>query len=305
MHISVLKEETIKYLNLREDSLVVDMTVGYAGHSSEILSIIKKGYLYAFDQDDDAIEHSKNKLSQIGDNFKVIKNNFKNAKLELNSLGINKVDAILFDLGVSSPQLDEKDRGFSFHQDAILDMRMDKNNKLDAKYVVNNLSEEELTNIFFKYGEEKYSRGIARKICEKRIEKEINTTLELVEIIKEGVPEKYKREKHPARKVFQAIRIYVNQELEVFETAIEDAIDLLNVGGRVAVITFHSLEDRLCKEIFNEYTKIDKSLNKLPIIPEEYLPDYKIVKVITPSNKELEDNNRSRSATLRILEKIK
>ncbi len=305
MHISVLKEETIAYLNLKEDSIVVDMTVGYAGHSSVILSTIKKGYLYAFDQDDDAIKHSNEKLSSIGSNFKIVKSNFINAKEELNKLGIQKVDAILFDLGVSSPQLDEKDRGFSFHQDAILDMRMDKTSELDAKYVVNNLNEEDLANIFFKYGEEKYSRSIARKIVEKRKEKEISTTLELVEIIKEGVPEKYKREKHPARKVFQAIRIYVNKELEVFESAIKDAIELLNINGRVAVITFHSLEDRLCKDIFNQYTKIDKSLNKLPVIPEEYLPDYKIVKVITPTKQELENNNRARSATLRILEKIK
>jgi 16S rRNA (cytosine1402-N4)-methyltransferase len=305
MHISVLIEETLKYLNLKEDSVVVDMTLGYGGHSGEILKRIKKGFLFAFDQDQDAIDHSEKKLSEIASNYKIIKSNFVNIKEKLKENNIDKVDAILFDLGVSSPQLDQGDRGFSFHQDAYLDMRMDKDNKIDATYIVNNYNYDELINIFYKYGEEKYSSSIAKKIIQERSIKKINTTLQLVEIIKSSVPEKYKREKHPARKIFQALRIEVNKELEVFEKALKDSLDLLSINGRICVITFHSLEDKICKEIFKKVSKIDSELNKLPIIPEEYLPRYKIIKTIEPSKKELEVNNRSRSAKLRVIEKVK
>lgn len=305
MHISVLLTEVINNLNLKEDSVIVDATLGYAGHSSEILKRIPKGQLYAFDQDKEAITFSKEKLNKINTNFEIIKSNFVYMKEELSKRNIQKVDGILFDLGVSSPQLDEDYRGFSFHKDATLDMRMDTEQEFNAKTLINTYSLEELTRIFKEYGEEKFAYSIAKKIVEARIYKPIETTLELVEIIKTGVPEKYKREHHPARKVFQAIRIEVNKELEVFEKALLDALDLLNINGRICVITFHSLEDKICKRIFKEKTDIDFNLKNMPIIPDEYLPKYKIIKVIEPSKNELEKNNRSRSSKLRVIERIK
>lgn len=305
MHISVLLEESIKYLNLKDDSLVVDCTLGYAGHSSKILNIVKNGQLYCFDQDSEAISYSNQKLKEIGSNYTIIKSNFVNIKSELEKIGIEKVDGILFDLGVSSPQLDEDYRGFSFHNDAYLDMRMDQSQMLDAYYVVNNYDINNLTRIFKEYGEEKYASSIAKKIVMYRQNKNIETTLELVEIIKSSVPEKYKREHHPARKIFQAIRIEVNNELEVFSSALKDALDLLNIGGRICVITFHSLEDRICKKIFKEASTIDSNLKNMPIIPDEYLPNYKIVACIEPTSREIESNNRARSAKLRVIERIK
>lgn len=305
MHRSVLLEETLKYLNLSETSIIVDCTLGYGGHSSEILKKIKRGFLFAFDQDDDAIKASEIKLKEISNNYEIIKSNFVYLKEELNKRNVTEVDGILFDLGVSSPQLDEGERGFSFHQDARLDMRMDKNNPVSAYEVVNTFPYEKLVDIFFRYGEEKYAKEIAKKIVKVREEKPIETTLELVEIIKSSVPEKYKREKHPARKVFQAIRIEVNQELEVFESALNQALDLIKVGGRVCVITFHSLEDRICKQIFKERTDVDKVLKDLPVIPAEYQPKYKIIGSFNPSAEELKINNRARSAKLRVIEKIR
>ncbi len=305
MHESVLLKESIESLNLKEDSVVVDCTLGYAGHSGEILKRIPNGKLYSFDQDKNAIEYSFKKLSSIADNFEIIKSNFVNIKEELNKRKVEKVDAILFDLGVSSPQLDQKERGFSFHQDARLDMRMNQDALLDAHYVVNNYSEEELARIFFEYGEEKYARSIAKKIVEVRKKNKIETTLELVEIIKSAVPAKYTREKHPARKVFQAIRIEVNHELEVFEKALRDSLTLLNKNGRICVITFHSLEDKICKTIYNEVSKIDDNLKSLPVIPEEYLKDFEIIKTFKPKEEELKNNNRARSSKLRVIEKIR
>ncbi len=301
MHKSVLLESCINNLNLKDDSVIVDCTLGYGGHSSEILKRISKGYLFAFDQDSEAISYSRKKLSEIGNNYEIINSNFVNIKSELNSRNIKKVDGILYDLGVSSPQLDVADRGFSFHQDAKLDMRMNKNQVLDAYQVVNNYSYDKLVDIFYKYGEEKYSRSIASGIINSR---PITTTLELVEVIKSNVPEKYRREKHPARKVFQAIRIEVNNELEVFEKSLKDSLDLLNIGGRICVITFHSLEDKICKEIFKSVTEIDDALKKLPVIPSEYLPKFKVIKTVIPSKQELEENTRARSAKLRIIERI-
>ena len=302
MHISVLLEECINNLNLKEDSIVVDCTLGYAGHSSEILKRIKKGYLYAFDQDKEAISKADLKLKEIGKNYKIINSNFVNLKEELNELNVKEVDAILYDLGVSSPQLDEKERGFSFHQDARLDMRMNQEQELDAYYVVNNYDLNKLVDIFKKYGEEKYAVSIAKGIIKNR---PITTTLELTEIIKENVPFSYKKEKHPARKVFQAIRIEVNDELNVFEKSLRQALDLIKVGGRIEVITFHSLEDKICKRIFDEVSKVDKNLKNLPIIPIEYQPKYKIVGNINPSDNELNNNNRARSAKLRIIERVR
>ncbi|MDO5564999.1 MAG: 16S rRNA (cytosine(1402)-N(4))-methyltransferase RsmH [Eubacteriales bacterium] len=305
-HYSVLLDESIEGLNIFENGIYVDCTLGYGGHSSEILKRIKRGFIFAFDQDIDAINYSTKRLSEIGNNFEIINSNFKNLRENLLKRNIKGVDGILFDLGVSSPQLDCTERGFSYHNDARLDMRMDKSNEISAYEIVNNYSFEELTNIFFKYGEEQYSRSIAKNIVKKRTEKPIETTLELVDIIKASVPEKRKRETHPAKKVFQAIRIEVNKELEVFEQALIDAIDMLNPGGRICVITFHSLEDRICKSIFKKYSKIDDKVKGLPIIPDEFKPKIKLInnKPITASNNELDENNRSRSAKLRIIEKL-
>ena len=302
MHISVLLEECINNLNLKEDSVVVDCTLGYAGHSSEILKRIKKGYLYAFDQDKEAINNANLKLKEIGNNYKIINSNFVNLKEELNKLNINEVDCILYDLGVSSPQLDEKERGFSFHQDARLDMRMNQDQELDAYYVVNNYELNKLVDIFKRYGEEKHALSIAKGIIKNR---PITTTLELANIIKDNVPFSYKKEKHPARKVFQAIRIEVNDELNVFEKSLRQALELIKIGGRIEVITFHSLEDKICKKIFDEVSKVDKNLKNLPIIPIEYQPKYKIVGNIDPSKEELNNNNRARSAKLRIIERVR
>ncbi|MBR2587601.1 MAG: 16S rRNA (cytosine(1402)-N(4))-methyltransferase RsmH [Bacilli bacterium] len=297
MHISVLLEESVKYLNLKPNSTVVDCTLGYGGHSSEILKKIPNGFLYAFDQDEEAIKEAEKKLKKISDNYQIISKNFVNIKKELP----RKVDGILFDLGVSSPQLDEDYRGFSYHNDAPLDMRMDQRQKLDAKEIVNNYPYEKLVKIFREYGEEKYSASIAKKIVENR---PINTTLELAEIIKESVPESYRRKSHPARKIFQAIRIEVNDELNVFRKALTDSLELLNKGGRICVITFHSLEDRICKEEFKKVSEVPKHLQGLPIIPDEYKPKFKIIANIKPSDEEIENNKRSRSARLRVIERI-
>ena len=307
MHISVLLNESIEGLNLKEDGIYLDCTLGYAGHSSEILKRIKKGYLFAIDQDKDAINASREKLSKIGNNFTIIKSNFKNLKKELHERNVLFVDGILFDLGVSSVQLDEADRGFSYHNDAKLDMRMDQDAKLSAYDVVNNYDEGKLREIFYKYGEEKFASIIARNIVKYRQEKNIETTLELADIISKPYPMKAKKEHHPARKVFQAIRIEVNHELDILEDSIKDALSILNVGGRLCVITFHSLEDRIVKNIFKEYTEIDPKVKGLPDIPENYLPNYKLINknVIIPTEDELEKNNRSRSAKLRIIERIK
>ena len=305
MHKSVLLEETIKYLNLKDDSIVVDCTLGYGGHSSQILKKIKRGFLFALDQDIEAISYSDKKLKSIGSNYEIIKTNFVNLDKELNKRNVNRVNAVLFDLGVSSPQLDETERGFSFHKDAKLDMRMDQSQKLSAYEVVNDYSFQQLVKIFTIYGEEKFAKNIARGIEKYRQDKKIETTLELVGIIQDNVPEKYRREHHPARKVFQAIRIEVNNELNVFKEALLKALDMLDINGRICVITFHSLEDRICKEIFKEVSSIPKELTKLPIVPEEYLPKFEIIASISPSKEELEENSRSRSSRLRVIERIR
>lgn len=305
MHISVLLNESIEYLNLKEDSVIVDCTLGYGGHSSNVLKEIKKGFLFAFDQDEEAIKFSDKRLSEIASNYEIIYSNFVNIKKELEKRNVKEVDGILYDLGVSSPQLDQADRGFSFHNDAVLDMRMDKNQSLSALTVVNEYSLADLIRIFRDYGEEKYASGIAKKIVDYRSDKEIKTTGELVEIIKTGVPEKYRREHHPARKVFQAIRIEVNHELDVFESSLKQSLDLIKIGGRICVITFHSLEDRICKNIFKEVSSVPKELADLPIIPEEYQPRYKVIANIAPTNTEIDENIRSRSARLRVIERVR
>ena len=305
MHVSVLLNESIENLNIKEDGIYVDCTLGFAGHSKEILKRIKKGKLFAFDQDGEAINYSKKILDQISGNYEIIKSNFAFIKSELNKRGIEKVDGILFDLGVSSVQLDEAERGFSFHKDAKLDMRMDTDQSFSAYDVVNDYSKEELETIFFKYGEEKYSRSIASAIVRARENKKIETTLELTEIIRESVPEKYRRTHHPARKVFQAIRIEVNKELDVFTKALNDAIDMLNPGGRICVITFHSLEDRIVKNEFKELSLSCVCPPELPICQCDKVSEVKVItrKPILPSKEEVEANPRSRSAKLRVAEK--
>ena len=304
MHISVLLNESIENLNIKEDGIYVDATLGYAGHSSQILKRIARGCLFAFDQDGEAIEYSTKILDQINDNYEIINNNFVNIKEELEKRNIKGVDGILFDLGVSSPQLDEAERGFSFHNDAKLDMRMNQKQELSAYEVVNTYPKEKLIKIFYEYGEEKFSKSIAEAICKYRETKPIETTLELTEIIKNSVPEKYRRLHHPARKVFQAIRIEVNNELNVLEKALHDSLELLNPGGRICVITFHSLEDRIVKNIFKEATKENELYKGMPNIPDEYKTKYKLIGKYKPTKEELENNNRSRSAILRVIERI-
>lgn len=306
MHVSVLLNESIDGLNIKEDGIYVDSTLGYAGHSSEILKRIKKGFLFAIDQDKDAIKASKEKLSKIGSNFTIIDNNFKNLKQELNARDVYFIDGILFDLGVSSVQLDEADRGFSYHYDAKLDMRMNRESNFSAYDVVNTYSEKDLIRIIRDYGEEKYAVSIARNIVRKRSEKPIERTLELADIIANSMPMKARRDKHPARKTFQAIRIEVNHELDILEDTMKDALSMLKPGGRLCVITFHSLEDRIIKNVFKEYTEVDEKVKGLPVIPEEFRKDYVLVnrKPIIPSEEELENNPRSRSAKLRIIERI-
>lgn len=305
-HKSVLLNEAIEYLNIKENGNYIDATLGYAGHSSEILKRIGKGKLLAFDKDIDAIKYSEEKLKNIRDNFKIVNTGFINLKKIAQEENI-EADGILFDLGISSPEIDEKERGFSYMKDAPLDMRMDQNSDFSAYDVLNNYTKEELVNIFRKYGEEKHANKIATEIVKKREITPIKTTFELVEIIDKCYPYKEKRKTHPAKKVFQAIRIEVNNELGEVEKALKDALDIVKVGGRIVVITFHSLEDKICKSIFNEATKIDEVVKGMPNIPEDKLPDFVLVtkKPIVPSDEELEFNKRSKSAKMRVIEKIK
>ena len=303
MHYSVLLNESIEGLNIKEDGKYIDGTLGYAGHSSKILERIKeRGFLFAFDQDIEAIKYSEEKLSKISNNFKIFHTNFKNMKECINE----NVDGIIFDLGVSSPQLDDETRGFSYHKDARLDMRMDQSQRLRAYEVVNEYPYEKLVEIFFTYGEEAHSKSIAKKIVDTRSIKPIETTLELAEIIKSSVPISYRNEKHPARKVFQAIRIEVNGELAILEGAIKDAFDLLKPKGRMCVITFHSLEDKIIKKVFKELSSEDAAARHLPVVPDYMKAKAVLISknAINPSEEELAENNRSRSAKLRIIEKL-
>lgn len=304
-HYSVLLNEAVEGLNIKEDGIYVDCTLGGAGHSLEILKKLTTGKLYAFDQDSLAINNAKIKLKDYEDKVVFIKSNFENLKKELELLGISKVDGVLYDLGVSSPQLDTPERGFSYNFDTRLDMRMDTDAELSAYEVVNNYDYHDLVKIFYRYGEEKFSKQIARNIEKERQGKPIETTFELVEIIKNSIPAAARRKGgHPAKRTFQAIRIAVNNELGVFENSLEQAIDIVNPGGRISVITFHSLEDRLCKQIFNSYAKEKDIPRNLPVLPVEYQAKLKNItrKPIVASELELEENNRSRSAKLRIAE---
>lgn len=306
-HISVLLEETIEGLNIKEDGIYVDCTLGGGGHSARILKQLTSGHLYCFDQDQNAIEAADQRLSQISDHYTIIYSNFENLKVELLKQGIEKVDGIIFDLGVSSPQFDDGARGFSYNYDAKLDMRMDQNQTLSAYEIVNTYDFHELIKILFKYADEKFAKQIARAIEKHRVQKPIETTFELVEIIKEAIPA-YARRKggHPAKRTFQALRIAVNDELNVFEKALDEALDLLEINGRVAVITFHSLEDKICKYRFNEVTKEPELPRGMPVTPEYLKPRFKKIskKPIIANEEELENNHRSHSAKLRIVERI-
>ncbi|WP_317914593.1 16S rRNA (cytosine(1402)-N(4))-methyltransferase RsmH [Carnobacterium maltaromaticum] len=310
-HETVLLHETVDGLALKPDGVYVDCTLGGAGHSEYLLSqLSEEGHLYAFDQDERALENAKIRLAPFVEKGMVtfIKSNFRFIKEELNQIGIFEVDGILYDLGVSSPQLDEAERGFSYHQDAPLDMRMDTQAPLTAKEIVNTWSYHELIRIFYRYGEEKFSKQIARKIEAAREVAPIETTGELVELIKEGIPAPARRKGgHPAKRVFQAIRIAVNDELSAVEDSLEAAISLIKVGGRVSVITFHSLEDRIVKSVFKEHSALPELPPGLPVMPTEFQPELKLVnrKPIIPTEEELEQNNRARSAKLRIAEKQK
>lgn len=306
-HIPVLLNEVIENLNINPDGIYIDLTLGRAGHSSEILKrLSNKGKLIGFDQDIDAIQASIERLSKISSNFEVIKSNFENVKEELLKRGITKVDGILADLGVSSPQFDQGDRGFSYRFDAKLDMRMDQNANLSAYEIVNTYSLIDLTRIFREYGEEKYAYEIAKRIVREREQKPVETTFELVDIIKRSLPSKELSKKgHPAKQVFQALRIETNRELEVLETMLKDGLELLSSKGRMAIITFQSLEDRIVKNIFKEVSTPKATPRWMPSLPEDQEVDYQLInkKVIVASEEELKRNPRSESAKLRVIER--
>lgn len=308
-HETVLLNETVEGLNIRPDGVYVDCTLGGAGHSSLILQKLdERGHLYSFDQDIMAINNAAELLKEEVDKGKItfVHTNFRNIASALNGLGVQKVDGIMYDLGVSSPQLDITERGFSYHKDARLDMRMDQSQDLNAHDIVNNWEYNDLVRIFFRYGEEKFSKQIARLIESTRKDRPINTTQELVELIKEVIPAPARRKGgHPAKRIFQALRIAVNDELGALEDSLEAAIDLLNINGRISVITFHSLEDRIVKQMFKSYSKLPDLPRGLPVIPDHEQPVLKLInrKPIIPGDEELAENNRSRSAKLRIAEK--
>ncbi|WP_139489961.1 16S rRNA (cytosine(1402)-N(4))-methyltransferase RsmH [Brevibacillus dissolubilis] len=307
-HITVLLNEAVDGLNIRPDGIYVDCTLGGAGHSSLIASKLGEGgRLIAIDQDDTALANAKEKLATYGDKVTLVKSNFRHLKSVIEDLGLTGVDGVLFDLGVSSPQLDEGERGFSYHVDARLDMRMDQQGDLSAYDVINEWEEAELSKIFWEYGEEKFSRKIARQIIVHRENAPIETTGQLVEIIKEAIPAAARRTGgHPAKRTFQAIRIAVNDELNVFKEAVTDAMDICNPGGRVSVITFHSLEDRICKVAFADYAQGCICPPSFPMCACGNKPKVKVItrKPILPSEEELEHNNRARSAKLRIAMKL-
>lgn len=306
-HVSVLLNESIEGLNIKSGGTYVDATLGRAGHSCHILNKLSNlGKLYCFDKDIEAMETSRQLLSTISPQFELIHADYKFIVMELNKRGIHSVDGILFDLGVSSPQLDNGERGFSYKYDAKLDMRMNRDDKLDAFTVVNTYKEEDLRNILFNYGEEKFARNIARNIVLKRKEKPIETTFELVDIIKSSMPGSAMREGHPAKRTFQAIRIEVNDELNGIKIALTDSLKLLKSGGRIAVITFHSLEDKIVKEIFKKAVEGETWNRNMPVNLDAKKSEYRLItrKPILPSEEELKVNNRAHSAKLRIIEKI-
>lgn len=306
-HTPVLLKEIIENLNIKEDGIYVDGTLGGAGHSSEIAKRLTTGKLVGIDQDKNALKKSSEVLSPYKENVILVHDNYENIDIVLKNLSIPKVDGILLDIGVSSHQLDEESRGFSYNKDAPLDMRMDNTNETTAWDIVNNYSQNELERIIFDYGEDRWAKRIAEFIVIERQIKPIDTTLELVTAIKKAIPKAVRMEgHHPAKKTFQAIRIEVNRELDVLKNSIEKMVELLNPGGRLLIITFHSLEDRIVKEHFRELYKDCICPSEIPQCVCEKRREINIItrKPITPSEEELSNNPRSRSSKLRIAEKI-
>ena len=304
VHKSVLLDEAIDELNIKPNGIYVDATTGGGGHSKKILERLTTGHLYCFDQDDYAFLRSKPILDSVSNNYTFVKANFKDLKIKLNELGVEKIDGIIYDLGVSSFQLDIPERGFSYNYDAPLDMRMNQNQPLTAKKIVNEYSFDEIMKIIYRYGEDSNAKLIARGIERERKIKPIETTFDLVDVIKKSLPAKVLNKKgHPAKQTFQALRIAVNDELRVFEASILDALDMLNKDGRAVVITFHSLEDRICKTIFKEKTTVE-NIPGLPIMLDDKL-DFELVTKhpILPSEEELKYNNRAHSAKMRVIKR--
>lgn len=306
-HVSVMLETTVSMLNIKPDGVYVDGTLGRGGHSSEILKRLTTGHLYSFDIDQQAIEESKSRLEKINHNFTLIKANFADMQKELNELGVYEVDGVLLDIGVSSPQFDDPERGFSYRYDTRLDMRMDRNQSLDAYKIVNEYSYSDLVRILYQYGEESFAKQIARKIETKRAEKPIETTGQLVEVIKSALPNKVlSRQGHPAKQTFQALRIEVNHELDNLKSGLQGALNLLKPSGRLAVISFHSLEDEIVKQIFKSNSQPPLIDKRIPLKAEE-IPQARFTlvnkKPITAEESELEENHRAHSAKLRVIER--
>ncbi|MTV82920.1 16S rRNA (cytosine(1402)-N(4))-methyltransferase RsmH [Secundilactobacillus folii] len=307
-HRTVLLNEAVHALNVHQSGAYVDCTLGGGGHTHRILTELTTGHLYSFDQDETAIEYNQEQLGTdiAAGRLTLIHENFRQLKSALADQQVKHVDGILYDLGVSSPQFDDAERGFSYRYDAPLDMRMDQSAPLTAKTVVNEWPYQELVRIFYRYGEEKFAKSIARRIETHREKTPINTTGELVDVIKEAIPAAARRHGgHPAKKVFQAIRIAVNDELSALESSLEQAFTLLNPGGRICVITFQSLEDRLVKTMFKEHSSLPELPPGLPVVPDNLQPDFKLVtrKPILPADDELEENHRAHSAKLRVIER--
>ena len=301
-HKSVLLDEAIELLDVKEDGIYIDGTLGRGGHTKEILKRLKNGKLYCFDLDEQAINESKENLKDYT-NVIYIHDNYMNMNKH-----VDKVDGILLDLGVSSPQFDEAERGFSYRNDGPLDMRMDKENPLTAEYIVNNYSEEDLIRIFRDYGEEQNAKKIANAIVHRRVQSPIRTTLELVEVIKEGLPHKVLSKKgHPAKQVFQSLRIEVNHELDSLSNFLNNFNQILNRDGRVCIISFHSLEDRLVKKCFKKLSTVEDDIRIAKLPSEIETPDYELLTrhAVTPNEEELEYNPRSKSAKLRAIKKVK
>lgn len=310
-HVTVLLNEAVENLKIKPDGVYVDCTLGGGGHTRKILSQLNEnGRLFSFDQDQTAIEYNQKALDNQLQSGKLtlVKGNFRNIKKRLNDFGVSKIDGAVYDLGVSSPQFDVAQRGFSYKLEAPLDMRMDQSQALTAKQIVNEWSFNDLVRIFSRYGEEKFAKSIARKIEKQRQLQPIQTTTELVEVIKAGIPARARRTGgHPAKRVFQALRIAVNDELGALEASLEQVLEMLNIDGRVSVITFQSLEDRLVKSMFKEKTSLPDLPQGLPVIPQGMEVDYRLVnrKPILPTKSEIETNHRAHSAKLRVIERIK
>lgn len=304
IHKTVLLDEAVEQLHIKENGIYIDATTGGGGHSALILSQLKSGHLYCFDQDEYAFTRTKERLDAIGTNYTFVHANFVQLKEELAKLGVQHIDGIIYDLGVSSFQFDIQERGFSYKLDAPLDMRMNQQQELSAATIVNEYPYEDLVRILFRYGEDPFSKQIARSIERNRAVKPIKTTFELVDVIKQALPQKVLKQKgHPAKQTFQALRIAVNDELRVFENSILDALQMLNPDGYAVVITFHSLEDRICKTIFKEKSTLDIPKG-VPMIITQEAPFALITrKPILPSELELEENNRAHSAKMRVIRK--